>query len=81
MTLDLKKLDEQTLVNRAQRGDKLAFGEIYNRHAAGVARSLASFAGPDRDQLDDLTQEVFFKVVHKLDSYKPTHPFVHPEVQ
>ncbi len=77
MKRDLRNFDDEKLVDRAQSGDRLAFGELYNRHAAGITRVLASFAGPDRDQLDDLTQDVFFKVIHHLDSYRPTHPFTH----
>jgi RNA polymerase sigma-70 factor (ECF subfamily) len=42
-----------------------------------VARALASFAGPDRDLLDDLTQDVFFRVIKGLSSYKASHPFTH----
>jgi RNA polymerase sigma-70 factor (ECF subfamily) len=61
----------------AQKGDVFAFEEIYDRHCSGVARSLASFAGPDQDLLDDLTQDVFLRVIKSLESYAPTHPFSH----
>lgn len=69
--------DDETLIARAQKGDTGAFAQIYDRHAAGVARALASFAGPDRDQLDDLCQDVFFRVINRLDSYRPDRPFAH----
>lgn len=65
------------LALRAQRGDTSAFEEIYDRHAPGIARALAAFAGPDRDTLDDLTQDVFFRVIKGLMSYTPSHPFAH----
>ena len=61
----------------AQEGDVLAFEAIYDRHAAGVSRALASYAGPDRDVLDDLTQDVFFRVIDGIATYVPSHPFSH----
>jgi RNA polymerase sigma-70 factor (ECF subfamily) len=73
----LKRLTDTELAMRAQGGDGKAFEEIYERHASGVARALASFAGPDRDVLDDLTQETFFRVIAGLPSYMPRRPFVH----
>jgi len=42
-----------------------------------VARALASFAGPDRDLRDDLTQDVFVRVIEGLPSYTPSRPFSH----
>lgn len=65
------------LVRRAQDGSAAAFEAIYERHASGVARALASFAGPDRDLLDDLVQDVFLRVIRGLPSYTASHPFPH----
>lgn len=73
----LKRLGDAELVLRAQAGCAAAFETIYERHAPGVARALASFAGPDRDLLDDLVQDVFLRVVKGLASYTPSHPFPH----
>jgi len=61
----------------AQAGSAEAFGALYDRHAAGVGRALASFAGPDRDQLDDLVQDVFVRVATSLHTYVPARPFNH----
>jgi RNA polymerase sigma-70 factor (ECF subfamily) len=69
--------DDETLVARAQNGDTGAFAVIYDRHVAGVVRALATFAGPDSDQLDDLAQDVFFRVISHVDSYRPVRPFAH----
>lgn len=77
MSNDLKKLSDTELALRAQRGNASAFEEIYARHAGGVAKALATFAGPDRDLLDDLTQDVFFRVIKGLASFTPSHPFPH----
>jgi len=68
-------MDDTELALLAKEGNRSAFEVIYNRHAAGVARALASFAGPDRDVMDDLTQDVFMKVIDNISSYVPTHPF------
>jgi RNA polymerase sigma-70 factor (ECF subfamily) len=73
----LKDLDDATLALLAREGDVRAFEEIYDRHAPGVARALASFAGPDRDLLDDLTQDVFCRLIEGLQSYIPSRPFSH----
>ena len=73
----LKGLSDTELALLAKDGDSSAFEEIYDRHASGIARVLASYAGPDRDILDDLTQEVFFRVIDSLTSYVPSHPFPH----
>ena len=70
-------LDDNELAILAQTGDVSAFEEIYDRHVSGIARALASFVGPDRDALDDLTQEVFFRVIDGMGSYVPRHPFSH----
>ena len=70
-------LDDSELVVLARGGDGSAFEEIYDRHCSGVARALSSFAGPDQDLLDDLTQDVFLRVIKSLASYVPSHPFSH----
>ncbi len=70
-----KDLSDGELAGLAQNGSAAAFEEIYDRHAPGIARALASFAGPDRDVLEDLTQDVFFRVVDRIGLYRPSHPF------
>ncbi len=71
----LKSLSDTELVDLAKRGVESAFEELYDRHAAGIARALASFAGPDQDLLDDLTQDAFLRVIRGLPTYSPSHPF------
>jgi len=70
-------LNDTELALLARDGNAAAFEEIYDRHAPGVARALASFAGADTDALDDLVQDVFFKVVEGLSSWAPRRPFPH----
>ena len=75
MRKKLAKLSDTELAVLARDGNAAAFEEIYDRHAPGVARALASFAGTDASVLDDLVQDVFFKVIEGLSSYVPRHPF------
>ncbi|MBI4721235.1 MAG: sigma-70 family RNA polymerase sigma factor [Chitinivibrionia bacterium] len=70
-------LCDAELVARSQKGDASAFEAIYDRHSSGVARTLSSFAGPDRDAIDDLTQDVFLRVISGLAAYRPNRPFTH----
>lgn len=75
MRSKIAKLSDTELALLARDGNAVAFEEIYDRHAPGVARALASFAGADADSLDDLVQDVFFKVIDGLASYVPERPF------
>ncbi len=77
MSEDVKALGDAELVLLAKDGSAAAFEVLYDRHAPGVARALASFAGPDHDLLDDLVQDVFLRVVKGLPTYEPSHPFSH----
>lgn len=70
-------LSDIELVALAKEGDASAFEDIYDRHVSGVVRALASFVGPDRDALDDLTQDVFYRVIDGIGSYTPSRPFSH----
>jgi RNA polymerase sigma-70 factor (ECF subfamily) len=74
---NLQDLDDTQLALRAQQGDQSAFGLLYDRHAGGIARALASFAGPDQHTLDDLVQEVFSRAIKGLPSWRPKRPFPH----
>ena len=70
-------MTETQLVLLAREGEEAAFEEIYNRHASGIARVLSSFAGTDQSILDDLVQEVFLRILEKLEYYFPSYPFNH----
>jgi RNA polymerase sigma-70 factor (ECF subfamily) len=77
MIPDERNRSDAELARRAREGSAAAFEILYDRHAPGVARALASFAGPDHDLLDDLVQDVFLRVIRGLPSYAPSHPFAH----
>jgi RNA polymerase sigma-70 factor (ECF subfamily) len=72
---EIVKLGDAELVLLARAGNAAAFEEIYDRHAPGVARAMASFAGADTEAIDDLVQDVFVKVIEGLASYVPRRPF------
>ncbi|MGD1047900.1 MAG: RNA polymerase sigma factor [Candidatus Krumholzibacteriaceae bacterium] len=75
MRSKVAKLSDAELALLARDGNAAAFEEIYDRHAPGVARALASFVGGDTDSLEDLVQEVFFRVIDGIASYVPERPF------
>ncbi len=59
---------DQELIKKAQRGDSLAFGELYHCHAPVIFRYL--FAHLDsRMDAEDLTGEVFLKAWQSLPRY------------
>lgn len=56
--------DEPALVGRARRGDRGAFGALYERYASSVHGVLLSLVRPDEAQ--DLVQEVFLRALGSL---------------
>jgi RNA polymerase sigma-70 factor, ECF subfamily len=63
-------IDIQILVEQAQRGDREAFGEIYERLAPKVHLYLYHHTNGRTHLAEDLTEEVFVKVLEKLQSYQ-----------
>jgi RNA polymerase sigma-70 factor (ECF subfamily) len=59
---------EQGLIQRAQAGDTDAVAQLYERHAPAIFRYLF-FRVHDRATAEDLTGEVFVKVVEALPRY------------
>jgi len=67
--LDQSELDTTQLLNKAQRGDPQAYGELYEWYAPRVFRYL--FAHLDnRQDAEDLTEEVFLRVWRSITSYR-----------
>lgn len=60
--------DEKRLVQRAQRGDADAFGEIYELHQSAVYRYIYYRVG-DASTAEDLTGAVFVRVVENIDRF------------
>ncbi len=63
------EVDDVQLLQRAQRGDKQAFGELYERYAPRVFRYLYAHLD-NRLDAEDLTEDVFLRVWKSLGSYQ-----------
>lgn len=63
------------LVQRAQAGDREAFGDLYERHLDAVYRYVF-YRVSDSREAEDLTETVFLKAWTALPRYRPTEfPF------
>lgn len=62
--------DVQRLVALAQGGDSGAFAELYEQFAPVIQRFLLRHVNGDRELAEDLTGDVFVKVVQRLGSYR-----------
>ena len=60
----------QSLVERAQSGDGGAFGELYEQFSPEIFRYLLRHLNGRRESAEDLTEEVFLKVLERLGSYQ-----------
>ena len=70
-------LEIQGLVERAQGGDREAFGDIYERLAPKVYSYLYHHTNGRAQVAEDLSEEVFVKVLEKLRNYQDRGlPFV-----
>ena len=72
-TILAETVTETDLVNRAQRGDRNAFGELVRRHYQSVVRVVYSMCG-DTALAEDATQEAFIRAWINLPSFQPTAP-------
>lgn len=59
---------------RVRAGDDAAFAELVASHQAGVRQQLRHMVG-DRDEADDLAQEVFLRVHRHRGRYRPAAKF------
>ncbi len=60
--------DEIRLIQRAKRGDRTAFAEIYDRHHPAIYRYIF-YQVSDVATAEDLTGEVFVRLVEKIDRF------------
>lgn len=63
------------LMLRVREGDECAFEELVSRHRANVRQQLFMMMG-DRDDAEDLAQEVFLRIYRHRLSYRPEAKFV-----
>jgi RNA polymerase sigma-70 factor (ECF subfamily) len=59
----------KTIILRAAQGDPEAIGMLYERHRTGIFRYLFYRTG-DSQIADDLTSEVFLRMIHGLPGYR-----------
>ena len=62
--------DDLTLVEQAQRGDRVAFGVLVERYQVQVYNVAFRITG-DRAEAEDVAQNVFLKVYENLASFDP----------
>jgi RNA polymerase sigma-70 factor, ECF subfamily len=60
---------DPALVDAYRRGNERAAAELIERHIAALGRFLYS-SGADRDEVDDLVQEAFFRAFRRLATWR-----------
>jgi len=65
---------ELDLINRAQQGDRQAFGELVRSHRAGVINVVYRMSG-NANLAEDAAQEAFIRAWTHLSRYRPRSPF------
>jgi RNA polymerase sigma-70 factor (ECF subfamily) len=60
--------DEAHLIHRARRGDQNAIAALYRQHVNAIHRYV-SYRVPDEAAAEDLTAEVFLRMVESLPGY------------
>ncbi len=71
---NLRELNDEVLVKRAQDGDRKAFSELVRRHQSVVYRSCYRILG-DREDARDASQEAFIRAYRKLDTFRGRSAF------
>ena len=61
--------NEQSLVHRAQKGDKEAFAQLYESHFDKIYRYVVLKIG-NKTEAEDMTQQVFLKALQSIRSFK-----------
>ena len=61
--------DEEGLVRRAQQQDTQAFAQLYEAYFDKIYRYIA-LRMRNETEAEDLTQQVFMKMLHSISSYK-----------
>lgn len=73
--IDLEQSDER-LINATLAGDDGAFALLVSRYKRRVF-GLVSRIARDRDELDDICQEIFIKIYDNLGKFRGDAPFEH----
>ena len=70
----LDGVPDETLLRQYQAGDRAAFGELLQRHRRPVFNFILRYLG-DRNQAEDLLQEVFLRIVQGAGEFKGESKF------
>ncbi len=70
---DLTAVEETELIERARRGDGVAFGELARRHA-GAALRVAQVMTGGSAEAEDVVQEAMLKAYRALDRFRAESP-------
>ena len=70
--MQVKSLSDHELIARYLKGDERSFEVLLNRHREKIYTSIYLFV-KDRDQANDIFQEVFIKIVKTLRKGKYNH--------
>jgi len=73
LTMGDREIDQQ-LVERAQKGDKRAFGLLVDKYQRKLARLLSRFVR-DSAEVEDVTQEAFIKAYRALPNFRGDSAF------
>lgn len=65
---------DQRLMERYRAGDAEAFNELYRRFRAPLRRFVAKLSG-EREEADEIVQEVWLAVIRGARTYRPTAKF------
>ena len=68
---DLTECDDDSLLARARKDDRPAFGELVRRHQHSALRVAAVISG-STEEAKDIVQDAFVNVHRKLNSYRGT---------
>jgi RNA polymerase sigma-70 factor (ECF subfamily) len=68
------KSDETRLVERSQRGDRLAFEELVRRHADRLYAVVLRFVA-DAEEAEEVTQETFLRAWRSIDRFEHRSQF------
>ncbi|MBX2979220.1 MAG: RNA polymerase sigma factor [Flavobacteriales bacterium] len=71
----LDQLDDERLMELVVRGDEKAFATLYDRYHRRVLNYFHRMLWQDREQAQDMLQELFTKLAQRPQSYDPARPF------
>lgn len=69
-----QQIEQSELISRAQRGDMLAFRQLYDAYLRRVAAQVGRLLGPS-SEVEDVVQEVFVQVHRSLPKFRGDSEF------